>query len=99
MVEVVRFGRRVAPQAEGKDQNLGRERREPSAGVGDGSRRSAKPALRTELHTLCVIRYEQEFRNPGKKSGAFLLSRHVMYEDRKSTRLNSSHGYISYAVF
>src|SRR5687768_18011372 len=23
----------------------------------------------------------------------------AMYEDRKSTRLNSSHGYISYAVF
>src|SRR2546429_4057186 len=24
---------------------------------------------------------------------------HVVWEDRKSTRLNSSHGYISYAVF
>src|SRR6478752_9589011 len=24
---------------------------------------------------------------------------HQVYEDRKSTRLNSSHGYISYAVF
>src|SRR3989449_8364509 len=31
-----------------------------------------------------------------------VLSDHTaraMYEDRKSTRLNSSHGYISYAVF
>src|SRR5687768_17904553 len=25
--------------------------------------------------------------------------RHELYSDRKSTRLNSSHGYISYAVF
>src|SRR2546429_5922263 len=27
------------------------------------------------------------------------LTRHVVQGDRKSTRLNSSHGYISYAVF
>src|SRR2546422_7461693 len=29
----------------------------------------------------------------------FLLKREGKAEDRKSTRLNSSHGYISYAVF
>src|SRR2546422_5689523 len=27
------------------------------------------------------------------------LQRHILVIDRKSTRLNSSHGYISYAVF
>src|SRR2546429_6711521 len=31
--------------------------------------------------------------------GRFSLSERVMIRDRKSTRLNSSHGYISYAVF
>src|SRR5687768_7330145 len=31
--------------------------------------------------------------------GAFLLAMLVLARDRKSTRLNSSHGYISYAVF
>src|SRR5687768_18293449 len=30
---------------------------------------------------------------------AFLWRDHVEEQDRKSTRLNSSHGYISYAVF
>src|SRR2546422_1170247 len=35
-----------------------------------------------------------------KKEGTFLLHReHGSHIDRKSTRLNSSHGYISYAVF
>src|SRR2546422_4116637 len=29
----------------------------------------------------------------------FLRARLELFEDRKSTRLNSSHGYISYAVF
>src|SRR2546429_682537 len=31
--------------------------------------------------------------------GALLLCGHLLFLDRKSTRLNSSHGYISYAVF
>src|SRR5687768_17700700 len=31
--------------------------------------------------------------------GAFLAGGYVAGRDRKSTRLNSSHGYISYAVF
>src|SRR5687768_18040874 len=32
-------------------------------------------------------------------TGGHLLARAALAEDRKSTRLNSSHGYISYAVF
>src|SRR3989449_2687529 len=36
---------------------------------------------------------------PGRSGFAHLFE-HMMFEgDRKSTRLNSSHGYISYAVF
>src|SRR2546422_8502768 len=36
----------------------------------------------------------------GEPSRLHLLARHVAHVvDRKSTRLNSSHGYISYAVF
>src|SRR2546429_4402377 len=35
----------------------------------------------------------------GLKIGSVLASRAPDVEDRKSTRLNSSHGYISYAVF
>src|SRR2546422_6809597 len=35
----------------------------------------------------------------GAKSGPAGLPRNYMSSDRKSTRLNSSHGYISYAVF
>src|SRR2546422_7718022 len=33
------------------------------------------------------------------RDGPFSRARGVSEEDRKSTRLNSSHGYISYAVF
>src|SRR2546429_7891218 len=39
-------------------------------------------------------------RRAGKKKGTLLVvAGGVASEDRKSTRLNSSHGYISYAVF
>src|SRR5687768_18178891 len=34
-----------------------------------------------------------------KSGGQFLYKRLPFWLDRKSTRLNSSHGYISYAVF
>src|SRR5205809_2573398 len=51
--------------------------------------------------------YTTLFRSPGrsrtaKGGGARTTSRHApprLPGDRKSTRLNSSHGYISYAVF
>src|SRR2546429_6962734 len=36
---------------------------------------------------------------PSLYEGAHSLGRTVRLQDRKSTRLNSSHGYISYAVF
>src|SRR2546429_3341464 len=36
---------------------------------------------------------------PPHGSGLALISASGSYRDRKSTRLNSSHGYISYAVF
>src|SRR2546429_4677892 len=38
-------------------------------------------------------------RSPGPPSESGRSSRSRTREDRKSTRLNSSHGYISYAVF
>src|SRR2546422_2213439 len=39
-------------------------------------------------------------RQPGQEPGeAIIAFENVFTEDRKSTRLNSSHGYISYAVF
>src|SRR5687768_18117121 len=37
--------------------------------------------------------------DPGLTSAAMLLRSYADELDRKSTRLNSSHGYISYAVF
>src|SRR2546422_7778818 len=36
---------------------------------------------------------------PKRRRRHHLPERHVRQRDRKSTRLNSSHGYISYAVF
>src|SRR5687768_17653630 len=37
--------------------------------------------------------------NASRAAIGFPHSRRTAWEDRKSTRLNSSHGYISYAVF
>src|SRR2546429_3353418 len=49
--------------------------------------------LRWDLHQ-CALQREHEFRfcTANRSVHGFLI-------DRKSTRLNSSHGYISYAVF
>src|SRR2546429_5474949 len=49
----------------------------------------ALPILRDELHALIGIELLHRLEQPLVPDG----------EDRKSTRLNSSHGYISYAVF
>src|SRR2546429_1827479 len=47
-------------------------------------RRNALPRIRTSSHCACFL---------------FRLASLPWRPDRKSTRLNSSHGYISYAVF
>src|SRR5687768_17934331 len=49
-----------------------------------------KPALAADRYGFGLIR------RPGRRP---LLPVLLEHEDRKSTRLNSSHGYISYAVF
>src|SRR2546422_6288911 len=51
----------------------------------------AWPWLRSFARTVLIPAYSR-----GVRSEPSRVSR---YEDRKSTRLNSSHGYISYAVF
>src|SRR2546429_7008826 len=56
------------------------------------SRRTADSACRARQHQRVQRRVVHL---PGKQ---FALHRHSIL-DRKSTRLNSSHGYISYAVF
>src|SRR2546429_6033733 len=38
-------------------------------------------------------------RRPAQPRAALLQDMEFLWQDRKSTRLNSSHGYISYAVF
>src|SRR5687768_18283519 len=44
-------------------------------------------------------RFLREIRTSGAMSHPNIVPIHGADEDRKSTRLNSSHGYISYAVF
>src|SRR2546430_17123349 len=64
----------------------------------------------TEIYTLSlhdalpIFRFRREMRQPGQPAMRFLagraLSAQVLsQQDRKSTRLNSSHSQISYAVF
>src|SRR2546422_2239685 len=43
--------------------------------------------------------HRRRFAAPRGPAGRRALSRRAAGRDRKSTRLNSSHGYISYAVF
>src|SRR2546429_6588498 len=54
--------------------------------------RPADPDVRVQFHTLYEELIADEARNQ-------LICQDVIHADRKSTRLNSSHGYISYAVF
>src|SRR2546422_4409611 len=54
------------------------------------------PAFPVALSRVCVTR-ATSLANPSTCSASF--ARKLMGIDRKSTRLNSSHGYISYAVF
>src|SRR2546422_7974573 len=58
----------------------------------------------TEIYTLSLHDALPIFHGGSERTQFFVsgLNQHdngVMYGDRKSTRLNSSHGYISYAVF
>src|SRR2546422_6002850 len=63
--------------------------RSPSRRVRRRTRRAAYPA--TDRHPF--------FAAPDKLPDGFVFGLVEMAKDRKSTRLNSSHGYISYAVF
>src|SRR5687768_17686146 len=56
-------------------------------GIGESARIPVLPILGMNLHDLARSREA-----PGTEE-------RLVDEDRKSTRLNSSHGYISYAVF
>src|SRR2546422_4355798 len=59
----------------------------------------------TEIYTLSlhdalpICLFEMEFRSCHPSWSAVAQSQLTATSDRKSTRLNSSHGYISYAVF
>src|SRR2546429_6651388 len=59
--------------------------------------------VRYQGTTQCYIEAKQQFASHRTPSalvpGGIFLTRHYTLRDRKSTRLNSSHGYISYAVF
>src|SRR2546422_7099513 len=53
---------------------------------------------------VCSQTYDSVTQVIGPKGGTFAVGPHYLFVDslaldRKSTRLNSSHGYISYAVF
>src|SRR2546422_2265714 len=55
-----------------------------------------KPAIAELLHHHPAVDEIVLYRDPGPHAG---LGGKLTLADRKSTRLNSSHGYISYAVF
>src|SRR2546422_6143943 len=59
--------------------------------------RGARPRPAADQDDVCA----REDDGPGARAGhgTFRAVRRGVRQDRKSTRLNSSHGYISYAVF
>src|SRR5687768_17834237 len=65
--------------------------------------RSRKPPTPHQLRLLQAIPARRTNRRPFDDAGVGPADenalRQAALEDRKSTRLNSSHGYISYAVF
>src|SRR5687768_18142380 len=62
--------------------------------VRTGEREDSGQHVRVDGALVIVERAEEE-----RKARAVLVSEVGRQRDRKSTRLNSSHGYISYAVF
>src|SRR2546422_3977211 len=50
-------------------------------------------------HSRFLQRLESRGPTRGRRHQTLLVSAGQIHQDRKSTRLNSSHGYISYAVF
>src|SRR2546422_6789466 len=68
------------------------------------ARASASATARTKAGSLRFPRWGTGARygpsvSTSRRSGGQAVRRSVIVQDRKSTRLNSSHGYISYAVF
>src|SRR5437763_7214989 len=62
------------------------------------SRRVGGPDVRAPIHWTAAT-VDDDLRGPRKGSCPGLQFRKTLFRDRKSTRLNSSHRCISYAVF
>src|ERR1041385_5266102 len=58
-----------------------------------------KPHQPEALKTICELVVWLAERNIKLTGGPEIERERIEHQDRKSTRLNSSHGYISYAVF
>src|SRR2546429_5225400 len=63
-----------------------------------GTAWASKDDLQQYLHMLEEAE-KRDHRKLGRELDLFHIDEHSPGTDRKSTRLNSSHGYISYAVF
>src|SRR2546427_8480792 len=57
------------------------------------------PPMSPAIDAMQTIRPQRRSRIPGKTALVILYARAALGADRKSTRLNSSHSQISYAVF
>src|SRR2546422_3895981 len=57
----------------------------------------ALPILQSEIYAIHIFAAQCRIHNGRRERMRHRISNHPI--DRKSTRLNSSHGYISYAVF
>src|SRR2546422_6811961 len=75
---------------------------EPTGNLDSKNGESVMGLLR-ELHrggaTICMVTHDPRYARFADRSIHLFDGRIVEERDRKSTRLNSSHGYISYAVF
>src|SRR2546429_2739215 len=85
-----------------RDRRYGKSFTKPRVGIATAALAGGAVAIAAVLagsHGASTAATSAAYSSRAGNEGSILSSAMTSWKDRKSTRLNSSHGYISYAVF